>query len=78
MIPHIQNLFNLTVKQGFPRPWTQSLIVPIFKSRDKRNPSNCRTIMISLILSKLYGNILEKKIIIWVEGNEKRTKGQTD
>jgi hypothetical protein len=29
LIPHIHNLFNLAVKQGFPKPWTQSLIVPI-------------------------------------------------
>jgi hypothetical protein len=30
LISHIHKLFNLAVKQGFPKPWTQSLIVPIF------------------------------------------------
>jgi hypothetical protein len=30
LIPHIHKLFNLAVKQGFPKPWMQSLIVPIF------------------------------------------------
>ena len=30
-IPHIHKLFNQAVKQGFPKPWTQSLIIPIFK-----------------------------------------------
>ena len=44
LIPHIHNLFNLVVKHGFPKPWTQSLIVPIFKSGDKNNPSNYMTI----------------------------------
>ena len=63
-ICHIHKLFNSTVKQAFPKIWTQSLIVPIFKSGDKINPSNYRTIMISPILSKLYGSILEKKISI--------------
>jgi hypothetical protein len=58
LIPHTQNLFNLIVKQGFPKPWTQSLIVHIFKNEDRNIPSNYMTIMISLILAKLYGIIL--------------------
>ena len=29
IICHIHKLFNLAVKQGFPKPWMQSLIVPI-------------------------------------------------
>jgi hypothetical protein len=31
LIPHMHKLFNLVVKQGFPKPWMQSLIVPNFK-----------------------------------------------
>ena len=31
LIPHIHKLFNLAVKQGFPKLWMQSFIVPIFK-----------------------------------------------
>ena len=54
LIPHIHKLFNLAVKQGFPKPQTQSLIVPIFKNGDKNIPSNYTTIMISPILAKLY------------------------
>ena len=55
LIPHIHKLFNLVVKQGFPTPWTQSLIIPAFKSGDKNDPSNYQTIMISPLLAKLYG-----------------------
>jgi hypothetical protein len=62
LIPHIHKLFNLAVKHGFPKPWTQSLIVPIFKNGDRNIPSNYRNIMISPILANLYGIILEKKI----------------
>ena len=62
LIPHIHKLFNLAVKQWFRKPWMQSLIVPIFKNGDRNIPSNYRTIMISPILAKLYGIILEKKI----------------
>ena len=61
LIPHIHKIFNQAVKQGFPKPWTQSLIIPIFKSGDTNNPSNYRTIMIIPLLAKLYGIILEKK-----------------
>ena len=62
LIPHIHKLSNLAVKQGFPTPWTQSLIISIFKSGDKNDSSNYRIIMISPLLATLYGIILEKKI----------------
>jgi hypothetical protein len=54
----------------------QSLIFPIFKNGDRKIPSNYRTIVLSLILAKLYGIILEKKIILWLESHGKRAKGQ--
>ena len=38
LIPHIHKLFNLAVKKGFPTPWTQSLIIPIFKRVIKMTP----------------------------------------
>jgi len=38
--PHIHKLFNQVVKQGFPKPWTQSFIISIFKIGDTNNPSN--------------------------------------
>jgi hypothetical protein len=41
---------------------------------DKNNPSSYKTIVISPILSKLYGIILEKKINIWLERHGKRAK----
>ena len=75
LISHIQKLFNLAVKQGFPTPWTQILIIPIFKSGDKNNPSNYHTIMISPLLAKLYDIILEKKINEWLEMEGKIDKG---
>ena len=76
LIPHIHKLSNQEVKQGFPKPWTQSLIIPIFKSGDTNNPSNYWTIMINHLLAKLYGIILEKKLSIWLESEGKRAKGQ--
>ena len=54
LIPHIHKIFNQEVKQGFPKTWTQSLIIPIFKSGDTNNPSNYQKNMISPLLAKLY------------------------
>ena len=31
LIPHIHKLFNLATLQGFPKPWTEGLIVTILK-----------------------------------------------
>ena len=76
LIPHIHKLFNQAVKQGFPKPWTHGLIIHIFKSGDRNNPSNYRTIMTSPPLAKLYGIILENKLSIWLESEEKQAKGQ--
>ena len=77
LIPHIHKLFNLAIKQGFPTHWTQRLIIPIFKSGGKNDPSNYCTIMINPLLDKLYGIILEKKMNGWLEMEGKRAKGQT-
>jgi hypothetical protein len=76
LIPHIHKIFNLVVKKSFPKPWMQSLIVPIFKNGDRNILSNYRTIMISSILANIYGIILENKINLWLESHGKRVKGQ--
>ena len=76
LIAQIHKLFNQAVKQRFPKPWTQSLIIPIFKSGDTNNPSNYRRLMIIPLLAKLYGIILEKKINKSLESEGKRAKGQ--
>ena len=35
LILHTHKPFNIAVMQGFYTPWTQSLIIPIFKSGNK-------------------------------------------
>jgi hypothetical protein len=47
---------------GIPKPWTQSIIVPIFKREGKNNPSNYRNIIIIPLLARFYGIILEKRL----------------
>ena len=62
LIPHMHKILNIVLKQGFPKTWNRSLIVPIFKIGDKNNPSIYRTIMIRHLLANLYGIILDNKI----------------
>lgn len=64
------------MKQGFPKHWTWSLTVHIFKTGDKHTPSNYMIIIISDILAKLYELNLEKNINLWLESHGKRAKGQ--
>jgi hypothetical protein len=75
-IPCIQKLFNLLVKKGFPKPWTQSPIVHVFKICHKSSPSNYRTIMISPLLSKIYISVFENNINMWLEIHGKGAKRQ--
>ena len=77
LIPHIHKLFNIAVKQDFPTPWIRSLIILIFKSSNKNNPSNYYIIMINPLLAKLYGIILEKRINEWLEMEGTQFKCQT-
>lgn len=76
LIPHLHKLLNLFVKHGFPKPWMQRIIVPMFENGDKIIPTNQRTIMISHILDKLYDIILENKIIHLLKIHRKRAKGK--
>ena len=62
--------------KGFPTPWTQILIINIFKSGDKNDPSYYQTIMIIPLLDKLYSIILENKINEWLEMEGKHVKSQ--
>jgi len=76
LIPHLHKLINSSIKHGFHKTWTQSLIVPIFKNGDKVAPSNYMTIIISHILAKIYGFISDKKISPRLEIHGKRAKGK--
>ena len=51
-------------------------IKPIFKSGDKNQVSNYRTIMGSSTTANLYSTIMEQKISTWAESTSKRALGQ--
>lgn len=56
--------------------WIVSSIILIYKMKDKSNSSNYRITMVSPLLAKLYGSIIENKISIWLDDNNLRVKGQ--
>ena len=76
LAPHIMEIFNNVIQQGFPRDWTNRLAIPLFKSGDINNPSNYRTIMINPLFAKLFSGMVENIINKWEKVKEKREKGQ--
>ena len=40
LAPHIKEIFNRVIQDGFSREWTTSVVVPLFKNGDINNPSN--------------------------------------
>jgi hypothetical protein len=58
---------NLFDKGQFPRNWTESIILPLFKKGDINNPSNYRGISLSDISNKLYSIIINNRLQEWVE-----------
>jgi len=73
---HITEIFNKVIWKGFPRDWTTSLTITLFKSGDINNPSNYKTIMINHLFANLFNGMVENRISKWEEVKEKREKGQ--
>jgi len=67
LAPHMMEIFNNINRQGFPRDWTTSLEIPLFKSGDINNPSDYITIIINPLLPKLFSGMVETGINKWVE-----------
>lgn len=76
VLAHITKIFNNIILHGFPKDWTPSLVVPLFKSDDVNNSSKYRTIMINPLFAKLFGSMIENRINKWAEENHKHAKGQ--
>ena len=64
----ICRFFNAIFSRGhFPKVWTKSSIVPIFKKGDPSNPDNYRGICLASIFSKVFTSIITKRIQNWAE-----------
>ena len=68
--PFLTNLFNFIFKNHlFPNEWTKSIIIPIHKKGDINVCNNYRPISLTSLLSKVYTNILNKRLTLFVESN---------
>ena len=72
VIDFLVKLFNEIFDGGmFPREWSKSIIVPIHKKGDVNQPDNYRGIALTSVISKVYTNILNKRLSEWAEVEEK-------
>jgi hypothetical protein len=59
-----------------PSDWGASLIHPIYKNGDSRNPMNYRGISLTSVLAKLYSAILNNRLVKFLESNDILTEEQ--
>ena len=61
-------LYNLVLDSGYsPETWQYSLLVPIFKSGDSKDPNNYRGISLINAIAKIFSSILNNRIIKYME-----------
>ena len=71
IVPYLELLFNKFYdKSFFPEDWSTSIITPIPKAGDKNKPNNYRGISLQPVISKIYINILNKRLTKWSDENE--------
>ena len=64
LAPALALLFQLSMDQGeISQDWKQALVVPIFKKRDKHQPTNYRPVTLTSITCKLIEHIIHSNII---------------
>ena len=72
VIDYLTLLFNkLFCESRFPREWSKSIVVPIFKKGDPEVPDNYRGVALTSVISKVYTHILNKRMTQWANREEK-------
>ncbi len=70
VVNFLTKLFNTLFDKGvFPKTWTESLLLPLYKKGDVNNTNNYRGIFLNNVSSKLYGSIINCRLQEWVEVN---------
>ena len=69
-VPFFVKFFNFLFDKGiYPDNWCESVILPLYKKGDANNPGNYRGISLLDISSKIYGNIINRRLQAWVDEN---------
>ena len=77
VVPFLTNLFNrLYDASHFPVDWCKSVIIPLLKKGDDKNPDNYRGISLLSVVSKVFTAILNKRLYTWAEHEKKISKEQ--
>ena len=70
LVPILCLLYNKLYDNGiFPENWSTSIIAPILKKGNKHDPGNYRGISLLPILSKLFTDILNRRLDAWCTFN---------
>ena len=73
----LNKLFNVILSTGInPDSWKTRVNVSIYKSRDPTNPSNYRGTALNSSLRKLFCQILNNRIVEYLEDNNLHSKEQ--
>ena len=76
LIDFLVKIFNKIFDGGmFPREWSKSIIVSIYKNGDVNQPDSYRGIALTSVISKVYTHILNKRLIEWAEVEQKDHRG---
>ena len=71
------SIFNALFSKGyFPKVWSVGVIIPIFKKGDINQAENYRGITLLSCVGKLFTSMLNQRINVWAESNEKYDKDQ--
>ena len=75
--PYLCKLFNKIFEMGyFPIQWGLATVVPLFKKGDRDLCDNYRGISLLSITSKVFTSVLNNRLYIWAEENNKINEEQ--
>ena len=72
IITTICSLFNIILETGnFPSQWCEAIISPLHKKGLKHDPTNYRGIFLLCVIGKLFTKVLNNRMVVWAERNNK-------
>ena len=77
LIPYFEVLFNSIFKTGkYPDAWSKAILKPVHKKGDRYNPTNYRGISLLDVIGKIFTRILNARLVLWAEKNNKFVEAQ--
>ena len=77
LAPHLMSLFNSILTSGeFPNEWCKAILVPVHQTGSRSDESNYRGISIVPCISKIFTGIINERLYIWAESNQKLYENQ--